>query len=150
MNKPRVLIVEDEADIRRFVKLSLEQEGMAVFEASTAKEALVGAATRKPDLVIVDLGLPDSDGKAFIKELRGWSAAPVVVLSAREDEAEKVAALDAGADDYHIGFTSFAKDNGIDAGVSVDFEGDHRPSGPGCDIGFDERNLTIFLPLVVR
>jgi two-component system KDP operon response regulator KdpE len=102
MSKHRVLIVEDEADIRRFVRMALEKEGMDVFEASTVQQARMEAASRKPELVIVDLGLPDDDGKAFIRELRAWSAAPVVVLSAREQETEKVAALDAGADDYLI------------------------------------------------
>jgi two-component system, OmpR family, KDP operon response regulator KdpE len=100
MSKPRILIVEDEADIRRFVRIALEKEGMAVAEARSAEEARIDSACRKPDLVIVDLGLPDTDGKVFIRELRTWSNAPVVVLSAREREEEKVAALDAGADDY--------------------------------------------------
>jgi two-component system KDP operon response regulator KdpE len=102
MSKPRVLIVEDEADIRRFVKMALEQEGMEVYEASTAQQARIDSVSRKPELVIVDLGLPDDDGKTFIRELRTWSVAPVVVLSARERETEKVAALDAGADDYLV------------------------------------------------
>lgn len=102
MNKPRILIVEDEADIRRFVRMALEKEGMNVFEAGTAEQARMDAASRKPELVIVDLGLPDDDGKSFIRELRTWSAAPIVVLSAREQETEKVEALDAGADDYLV------------------------------------------------
>ncbi|MBO9355463.1 response regulator [Bordetella petrii] len=102
MSKPRVLIVEDEFDIRRFVKMALEQEGLEVCEASTAKQARIESVSRKPDLVIVDLGLPDADGKTFIRELRGWSSAPVVVLSARDQETEKVAALDVGADDYLV------------------------------------------------
>jgi two-component system KDP operon response regulator KdpE len=100
MNKTRILIVEDEAYIRRFVRMALENEGMEVFEAATARDAAIDAASRRPDLAIVDLGLPDGDGKSFIRELRSWSAIPVVVLSAREQESEKVAALDAGADDY--------------------------------------------------
>jgi len=102
VSKPRVLIVEDEYDIRRFVKMALESEGFDVYEASNAAQARMESVSRKPDLVIVDLGLPDSDGKGFIRELRGWSTAPVVVLSAREQETEKVAALDAGADDYLV------------------------------------------------
>lgn len=100
MSKPRILVVEDEADIRHFVCLALEREGMAAFEATHAWEARVGAATRQPQLVILDLGLPDGDGKDFILDFRGWSSAPVLVLSAREHEQEKVAALEAGADDY--------------------------------------------------
>ena len=100
MNKPRVLIVEDEPDIRRFVRIALEKEGMNGLELSTAEEARLNAGTRKPDLMIIDLGLPDGDGKALIRELRNWVSAPIVVLSARDGEAEKVEALDAGADDY--------------------------------------------------
>ncbi|SRR5579883_898825 len=100
MIKPRILIVEDEADIRRFVRMALEKEGMSVFETSTAEDARINAGSRKPDLMIVDLGLPDGDGKALIREVRNWVSAPILVLSAREQEAEKVDALDAGADDY--------------------------------------------------
>ncbi|MBN3818624.1 response regulator [Paraburkholderia sp. Se-20369] len=100
MIRSRVLVVEDEADIRRFVRMALEQEGMDTCEASTAREARMYVSSSKPDLVIVDLGLPDDDGKAFIRELREWSTVPVIVLSARQQEVEKVAALDAGADDY--------------------------------------------------
>jgi two-component system KDP operon response regulator KdpE len=100
MNKPRVLMIEDEADIRRFVRMSLEREGMTVFEAVDAAQGRVECSTRQPDLVIVDLGLPDEDGKTLIRELRGWSRTPVVVLSARDRESEKVEALNLGADDY--------------------------------------------------
>jgi len=100
MIKSRILLVEDEADIRRFVRMALEKEGMTVFETATAAEARMNAASRKPDLMIVDLGLPDGDGKALIREVRSWVSGPILVLSAREQEAEKVEALDAGADDY--------------------------------------------------
>jgi two-component system KDP operon response regulator KdpE len=102
MMKPRILIVEDEADIRRFVRMALEKEGMIIFEAATAEQARIDAGTRKPELVVVDLGLPDDDGKAFIRELRTWSGVPIIVLSARDQETEKVYALDAGADDYLV------------------------------------------------
>jgi two-component system, OmpR family, KDP operon response regulator KdpE len=98
----RVLVVEDEADIRRFARLALEAEGHEVFEADTLKRGLVDAATRRPDLVVLDLGLPDGDGVDFIRDLRTWSAIPVIVLSARSGEADKIAALDAGADDYLV------------------------------------------------
>ncbi len=97
---PVALLVEDEPHIRRFVRASLEAEGWRVFETDTLKRGLVEAATRKPDLVIADLGLPDGDGVDLIRELRTWSQVPVIVLSARSDEGEKVRALDAGADDY--------------------------------------------------
>ena len=97
-----VLIVEDEADIRRFVRMALENEGYEVFEADGVKRGLIEAGTRRPEVVILDLGLPDGDGVDFIRDLRGWSACPVVVLSARSGEADKIAALDAGADDYLV------------------------------------------------
>lgn len=102
MSTVRILLVEDDANIRRFVRTALQDEGFDVHEADTCKRALIEASTRQPDLAIVDLGLPDIDGKNFISEVRGWSSLPIVVLSAREREEEKVAALDAGADDYLV------------------------------------------------
>ena len=95
-----VLLVEDDRHIRRFLRTSLETEGWRVFEAETLRQGLVDAATRKPDLVIADLGLPDGDGVDLIRQVRTWSRVPVIVLSARSDEDDKVRALDAGADDY--------------------------------------------------
>lgn len=97
---PVVLVVEDEKDIRRFVRTSLESEGWHVFEAGTVASGLVEAGTRKPDVVILDLGLPDRDGVSFIHEVRKWSELPILILSARAEEPDKIAALDAGADDY--------------------------------------------------
>jgi two-component system KDP operon response regulator KdpE len=94
------LLVEDEPHIRRFVRSALEQEGWQVHEADTLQRGLTEAGTRKPDLVILDLGLPDGDGVDFIRDLRKWSAVPVIVLSARVNEDEKIRALDSGADDY--------------------------------------------------
>ncbi len=102
MNEVRVLIVEDEADILRFVRLTLEGEGYAVFEADTLKRGLIEAATRRPDALVLDLGLPDGDGMDLIREFRGWSSAPIIVLSARNGEADKIEALNAGADDYLV------------------------------------------------
>ncbi|WP_248806437.1 response regulator [Pseudomonas sp. MWU13-2100] len=102
MTSTRILIVEDEANIRRFIGIALQDEGFQVFEADSSKRALIDAASRQPDLVIVDLGLPDGDGKDLISELRGWMSVPILVLSARDREDEKVAALDAGADDYLV------------------------------------------------
>jgi len=95
-----IVVVEDEANIRRFVKLALESEGFQVFEADSVKRGLIETGTRRPDLVVLDLGLPDGDGIDFIRDLRAWSEIPVLVLSARTTEIDKVAALDAGADDY--------------------------------------------------
>ena len=95
-----IVVVEDEANIRRFIKMSLEAEGCEVYEADSVKRGLIEAGTRHPDLVVLDLGLPDGDGVDFIRDLRTWSEIPVIVLSARTTEADKVGALDAGADDY--------------------------------------------------
>ncbi len=95
-----VVIAEDEKQIRRFLRASLEGEGFAVHEAETGRQALVESATRKPDLLMLDLGLPDMDGVEVIRDLRTWTELPVIVLSARTQEADKVDALDAGADDY--------------------------------------------------
>nr|WP_249213629.1 two-component system response regulator KdpE [Tatumella sp. JGM118] len=95
-----VLIIEDEKEIRRFLRLALEAESFRVFDAETLQRGLIEAATRKPDLVILDLGLPDGDGIGFIREFRQWSIAPVLVLSARSEEQDKITALDNGADDY--------------------------------------------------
>ncbi len=97
---PVVVIVEDEPQIRRFVRAALESEGCTVWEADTAARGLIEAGTRKPDLLVLDLGLPDGDGVDLIRDLRNWSGVPVLVLSARSDESDKVAALDAGGDDY--------------------------------------------------
>lgn len=95
-----VVLVEDEPQIRRFVKGALEAEDWRVFEAGTAARGIVECGTRRPDLIIVDLGLPDGDGIDLIREVRLWSSAPIIVLSARSDERQKIAALDSGADDY--------------------------------------------------
>jgi two-component system KDP operon response regulator KdpE len=97
---PVAVLIEDERQIRRFVRAALESEGWSVHESDTLKQGLVEAGTRKPDVVIVDLGLPDGDGVDLIRDLRTWSGVPVIVLSARSDESDKVEALDAGADDY--------------------------------------------------
>jgi two-component system KDP operon response regulator KdpE len=97
---PVAILIEDERQIRRFVRTSLEGEGWSVHETATLREGLTDAATRKPDLIILDLGLPDGDGVTFLRDLRGWSKVPVIVLSARVSEQDKIDALDAGADDY--------------------------------------------------
>lgn len=99
-NRATILIVEDEREIRRFLRSSLSDSGFEVVESETLRGGLVDAGTRKPDLVILDLGLPDGDGVDFIREVRAWSNLPIVVLSAREAERDKIGALDAGADDY--------------------------------------------------
>ncbi len=100
MNAPVAIVIEDEPQIRRFVRGALETEGWQVFEAATAQQGVIEAGTRKPDLLVLDLGLPDRDGLEVIRDVRGWSTVPIIVLSARTDELDKIAALDAGADDY--------------------------------------------------
>lgn len=97
---PALLVVEDDPQIRRFVRHALEREGFRVREAETFASGLIDAGTSKPDLVILDLGLPDGDGQQFVRELRGWSHVPVLILSARSMESDKIDVLDAGADDY--------------------------------------------------
>lgn len=97
-----VLLVEDEQAIRRFVRAALEGVGCRVHEADSLHRGLLEAGTRQPDLIILDLGLPDGDGVDFIRDLRAWSGVPVLVLSARIEEYDKVEALDAGADDYLV------------------------------------------------
>lgn len=100
MKAPRILIIEDENQIRRFVCMALKAENFDVIEAGSGERGLIEASTRQPDLVIIDLGLPDLEGKEVIRQLRGWSEIPIIVLSARDREEEKVAALNIGADDY--------------------------------------------------
>ena len=97
---PVVLLVEDEPQIRRFTGLALKAEGWQVFQVDTLRRGLIEAGTRTPDMVVLDLGLPGIDGLEVIAGLRGWTQVPIVVLSARGSEPDKVAALDAGADDY--------------------------------------------------
>ncbi len=99
---PLILVIEDEAPIRRFLKMSLLDQGFAFCEASTGKEGLSKVASERPDLVILDLGLPDTDGLEVTRQVREWSNVPIIVLSAREKENDKVEALDAGADDYLV------------------------------------------------
>lgn len=96
----RVLVVDDEIAIQRFLRVALNGEGFVVFMASTGQDALTTLALERPDLVLLDLGLPDMDGVEVARRLREWSKVPVIVLSVREQESDKIAALDAGADDY--------------------------------------------------
>jgi two-component system KDP operon response regulator KdpE len=95
-----VVVIEDDAQIRRFLKVSLEENGFRYEEATTGRKGLAQAGTQMPDLIILDLGLPDMDGMEVLEDLRRWSKAPVIVLTARGREKDKVEALDAGADDY--------------------------------------------------
>ena len=100
MSTARILVIDDEAPIRRFLKIALGSCGFEVVEAERGRQGVELAATGTPDLVVLDLGLPDMDGKAVIAAIREWSQVPILILSVRDGEAEKIAALDAGADDY--------------------------------------------------
>ncbi len=99
-NSPLLLLIEDEKPIRNFLKASLSTQGYRLLEVETGREGVAMAASHVPDLILLDLGLPDMDGLIAIKEIRSWSAIPIIVISARGQERDKVAALDAGADDY--------------------------------------------------
>lgn len=98
--KPVIVVVEDDPQICRFLRTSLGAQGFQVVEAGTGERGIIEVGTRKPDLVILDLGLPGIDGVEVIRKVREWSAVPIIVLSARSQEDNKIAALDAGADDY--------------------------------------------------
>ncbi len=100
MPDPAVVLIEDEPQIRRFLRATLTSQGYRLFEATTGADGLVEVGSRLPEVVILDLGLPDMDGLDVIRRLREWSAVPIIVLSARGQERDKVTALDAGADDY--------------------------------------------------
>jgi two-component system KDP operon response regulator KdpE len=98
--KPVIVVVEDDPQICRFLRTSLSVQGFQIIEAATGERGVIEIGTRKPELVILDLGLPGMDGIAVIRKVREWSAVPIIVLSARSQESNKIAALDAGADDY--------------------------------------------------
>ena len=100
MPDPVVVVIEDEPQIRKFLRATLEGQGYRLFEATTGADGVVEVSSRQPDVVIIDLGLPDMDGLDVIRRVREWTAVPVIVLSARGQERDKVTALDAGADDY--------------------------------------------------
>ena len=95
-----IVLIEDESEIRRFLHTTLPGHGFRIYEATTGQEGLIEAKTRNPDLILLDLGLPDMDGIDVIRQVRDWTPTPIIVLSAREQEQQKVTALDLGADDY--------------------------------------------------
>jgi two-component system KDP operon response regulator KdpE len=99
-DKELILLIEDEPQMRRFLRITLQSHGYRLVEAATAREGLMQATTRNPDVVLLDLGLPDLDGLEVTQQLREWTQTPIIVISAREQEQDKVKALDAGADDY--------------------------------------------------
>jgi len=100
VNPAKILVIDDEAAIRRFLKISLEADGFAYLEAGNGHEGLALAASHRPDLIVLDLGLPDLDGLTILKRIREWSGVPVIILTVKDAERDKVSLLDAGADDY--------------------------------------------------
>lgn len=139
---PIIIVVEDEPSIRKFLRTGLKFEGFTVFEAETGKRGLIEASVRKPDLLVLDLGLPDMDGVDVIKAIRKWSAIPIIVLSARSQEQHKIDALDLGADDY------LTKPFGIGellARIRVALRHANRPDGALCDDVIETGELKVDL-----
>lgn len=139
---PVIVLIEDDPQIRRFLRTGLEAHGFEIHEAETGKLGLILAATRKPDLIILDLGLPDVDGLEVIKKLREWTSRPVIILSARNMETDKVAALDEGADDY------LTKPFGLDellARIRVALRHSSLPANAGAGNIFKSGNLKVDL-----
>lgn len=130
-HSPLILMIEDEQPIRRFLRVSLESQGYRVKEAATAKEGLLQARTLRPDLILLDLGLPDGDGLEVTKSVRADSTVPIVVLSARGQEQDKVAVLDAGADDY---LTKPFGVGELTARIRVALRHAARPAGSGASV----------------
>ncbi|WP_324579329.1 response regulator [Plasticicumulans sp.] len=164
--KPVLLVVEDELAIRRFLRTALRAQGYTLFEAATGTEALTLAAQERPDLILLDLGLPDLDGLDVLGRLREWSTVPVIILSARGQEADKVRGLDAGADDYlakpfgvpellarlrvalrHRSRSGTADPVFTAGGLSVDLAA-HRVTRDGSDIHLTPRQFRVLAVLV--
>jgi two-component system KDP operon response regulator KdpE len=143
MEGKRILIIDDELQIRRFLKVTLEANGYHVLEASNAREGIYKAATDRPDAVVLDLGLPDMEGSAVLKQVREWSKIPIIILSVRDDEKGKVAALDAGADDYVV--KPFGV-NELIARLRVALRHGHE----GADEVKEFRNKNLYVDLVKR
>lgn len=143
----RILIVEDDPGIRRFVRQALEEEGHQVFETDRLQRGLIEAGTRKPDLVVLDLGLPDGDGIDLIRDLRGWSRMPVIVLSARVGDIDKIEALDAGADDYLVKPFSVGE---LMARVRVGLRRMARSADAAAPLRFGDCQLDLARRLVTR
>ncbi len=137
---PLVLIIEDEAPVRAFLRTALAAHGYRIVESATARDGLAQAAGRNPEVILLDLGLPDEDGIALTRRLREWSKTPVIVISARGLEEDKVAALDAGADDYLTKPFSVVE---LLARIRVALR--HAATVPGGDPVFAARDLTVDL-----
>ena len=142
LQEATILIIEDESEIRRFLRTTLPQHGFRIFEATSGAAGLTEAKMRNPDLVLLDLGLPDMDGTDVIRQVREWTATPIIVLSAREQEEQKVAALDLGADDY---VTKPFGINELLARIRAALRHAARPDGPDADSSFTFGNVRVEL-----
>ena len=139
---PVIIVIEDDPPIRRFLRTGLSTQGFLVFETDTGKQGIVEAGVRKPDLVILDLGLPDMNGVDVIKAIRDWSAVPIIILSARSSEQHKIEALDAGADDYLTKPFGFGE---LLARIRVAMRHSMRPQEPMQTDVFSTANLKVDL-----
>jgi two-component system KDP operon response regulator KdpE len=139
---PLVLVIEDESQVMRFLRATLPGQGYRVVEATTGQQALVEASTRSPDIVLLDLGLPDIDGVEVTRRLREWSATPIIVLSARGQESDKIQALDAGADDY---LTKPFSTGELLARMRVALRNAARTAASGVDSVFETGELRVDL-----
>ena len=137
-----IVLIEDESEIRRFLRTTLPGHGFRIYEATTGQEGLIETRTRNPDLILLDLGLPDMDGTEVIRQVREWAATPIIVLSAREQEQQKVAALDLGADDY---VTKPFGINELLARIRTALRHAARPDGEDADASFTFGNVRIEL-----
>ncbi len=139
---PVVLVIEDEPQMRRFLRAALESHAYRPVEAASAREGLAQAAGRNPDVILLDLGLPDGDGIDVTRRIREWSRTPIVVLSARGREQDKIAALDAGADDY---LTKPFSSGELMARLRVALRHAAQPEGEGVDVVFEAADLRVDL-----
>lgn len=136
---PRILSIEDESDIRKFLRTTLGANGMTVLEAETGRAGLQKAVSQAPDVILLDLGLPDMDGMEIIRQIREWGRTPIIVLSARGQEADKVEALELGADDYLTKPFSAAE---LIARIKVSLRNRNQPQGDAPFV-YDHDNLRI-------
>jgi two-component system KDP operon response regulator KdpE len=137
-----IVLIEDESEIVRFLKTTLPSHGFRIHEAKTGEQGMVEVKTRNPDLILLDLGLPDMDGTEVIRQVRAWASTPIIVLSARDQEPQKVAALDLGADDY---VTKPFGINELLARIRTALRHAARPEGPAPDSCFTFGNVRVDL-----
>src|SRR6185312_15987674 len=137
-----IVLIEDESEIRRFLRTTLPSHGFHIHEATSGQEGLIEIKTRNPDLILLDLGLPDMDGTEVIRLVREWTATPIIVLSAREQEQQKVIALDLGADDY---VTKPFGINELLARIRAALRHAARPEGPDHEASFTVGDIRVEL-----